>query len=242
MVMVRAVSSIRAAIAGLAWSRQSFMMDAMQSMGKSAADAWGHMIGAYSLRVVAGRLEMMTPEPLPDTACLWIGWHEYNLIALAVHRIIVKRPVTAFVPSRGLGASTMRGWLERLDVAPISIIPGTEASALRRMVTALRNGVDAMVAMDGPAGPRRVARKGIFSLAVHTNVKIRAIGVAVWPAVRLPRWDRHLIPLPMARVTVVFSSDLRPRLAGDADEAIRGLADHLIHLDQQALDFSEQAR
>ena len=139
------------------------------------ADTWGRMVGACSLRVVSGRLEVMAP-PLPDAACLWIGWHEYNLIALAVHRIVVKRPVTAFVPSHGLRATAMRSWLEHTGVAPIAITARTEVSALRQMSKALQNGLDAVVAMDGPAGPRRVVKKGIFWLASHANVEIRAIG------------------------------------------------------------------
>ena len=34
------------------------------------------------------------------------------------------------------------------------------------------------------------------------------IGAAAWPAIRAPWWDRHLIPLPHARLALVYGEPI----------------------------------
>jgi lysophospholipid acyltransferase (LPLAT)-like uncharacterized protein len=205
---------------------------------KVAVGKCGRAIGGYSLYVVnENRLRVVSETRLPAHACLWPAWHEHVLIGLAIQRTVIRKPLTAFVPREGIAGRIMRSWLEKLEIVPIVVVEGREGTALREMAKALERGIDGAIAVDGPAGPRRVPKKGIWWLAHHTDVEIRPIGVAARPAIRSPRWDKQLVPLPGARVAAAFGEDLRPRLLTQGNVAMRevcacfdGLEDRAVRL------------
>jgi len=63
----------------------------------------------------------------------------------------------------------------------------------------------AATVLDGPRGPRCVAKKGMVVLAKEAGVPLMPIAVSACPALTLKKtWDRTLIPLPFSRVTVIF--------------------------------------
>ncbi len=78
------------------------------------------------------------------------------------------------------------------------------SSALLELIEATRQGTVGTISVDGPRGPRCHPGGGIFRLAGATNARLRLITAAASPAFRLPSWDRHLIPLPFARVRFRF--------------------------------------
>ncbi|MBD3166460.1 DUF374 domain-containing protein [bacterium] len=85
----------------------------------------------------------------------------------------------------------------------------------RRAVTILREGHPFAHAMDGPEGPARQIKPGIITMAAAGRAAMILSGAAASPAFRLPTWERHLIPLPFARVVVGHAAPLfwskRPR-------------------------------
>jgi lysophospholipid acyltransferase (LPLAT)-like uncharacterized protein len=114
----------------------------------------------------------------------------------------------AFVPP-GLSGAVMRGWLEVLGVAPVPI--GSDAMrglGLRQMEAALGTGHDVLIAVDGPCGPRHRIAPGAIWLARAAGVQIRPVGCIAWPCLRLPRWDRLILPLPGGRTAIVMGAPL----------------------------------
>ena len=204
----------------------------MSGLIRAAAKGWGRCVAAYSRRAVSSdRITVVGGEFQPQGTCLWIGWHEFNLLALAMHRVRVTRSVVALVPGGGVGAA-MAGWLEGLGIVPIPLTRRGELSGLQDMAHALEQGHDAVVAVDGPAGPRRVVKTGILWLAAQTKCEIRAAAFCAAPALRLPRWDRQLIPLPGARVTAASVAVPRSQLLGDRDRALEFLTRQLDDLSE----------
>lgn len=172
--------------------------------------AWcGRLIASYSRCVVsASSAEVVFDAPYQRAPTVWIGWHEANLIALALHPIVAARPAMAFVPPGRHGAA-MRGWLEKLGVAPIPLAPDARRGlGLRQMEAALESEKDVLIAVDGPSGPRHRIAPGAMWLARAMNVDIRPTGCAASPAIRLPRWDRLIVPLPGARIAMAVGSAL----------------------------------
>jgi lysophospholipid acyltransferase (LPLAT)-like uncharacterized protein len=47
------------------------------------------------------------------------------------------------------------------------------------------------------------------------------MGYAARPAIRAPRWDRHLVPLPGARIAVVYGEAIVIDRRTEIDEALR---------------------
>lgn len=178
-------------------------------MMRTFARAWGRAVGRYARNVVTPRaVELILDTPLPTRPAVWLGWHEANLITIATHRFVMGRPVVAFVPDSMKGAA-VHGWLDVLDVRPIPLSVGVSpGGALRAMRQALGSGADVLIAADGPDGPRHQAKPGAMLLAWKAQADVIPVACAAAPALRAPRWDRHLVPLPGADIVVVMGSPL----------------------------------
>lgn len=128
---------------------------------------------------------------------------------------------------RACGIGTVRGSSSRGGARALGAL-------VRRLA---RNGENALFAVDGPRGPRFVAKAGAAKAAALARAPLLPVGSGARWAFRLSRaWDEFLVVLPFSRVIVVVGepvdaeSALRePRLLGDAiadacEEAERRLA------------------
>ena len=89
------------------------------------------------------------------------------------------------------------------------------AQALREIYQAIRrDGVSPIVNPDGPRGPCHVFKPGVAMLSGLASAPVVPLGYAARPAIQLSSWDKTVLPLPFARVTVVI---------GQAMEFARGL-------------------
>ncbi|MEM6854217.1 MAG: DUF374 domain-containing protein [Planctomycetota bacterium] len=70
------------------------------------------------------------------------------------------------------------------------------------------------IAVDGSYGPAHVVKPGIVALAKRVDVPLFVFYGVSSRALRLPSWDRTLIPLPFSRVIVRFSGPIEPREDG----------------------------
>lgn len=131
-------------------------------------------------------------------------WHRGAIFLVWFFRRV--RPMILF--SRSGDGDLIAGFAERLGVIPVrgSTSRGG-GEALRRMVSFLQGpgGRKAATVLDGPRGPRCVAKKGMVALAKMAGVPLLPVMVSAWPAITLKKtWDRTMIPLPFSRVLVVY--------------------------------------
>lgn len=77
------------------------------------------------------------------------------------------------------------------------------ASGARRLLAALAAGEHAIITPDGPRGPRRIAAKGVASLAAQAGVPVLPCGAQVSRRRVLRSWDRMVLPLPFGRGVLV---------------------------------------
>lgn len=92
------------------------------------------------------------------------------------------------------------------------------AKALVRMIRAVKEGWDFGITPDGPRGPRQVLKPGVIALARKTGAWVVPVCVAADRAVTLKTWDRMVLPLPFATVTVRYGIPAR-HTAKDDDAA-----------------------
>jgi lysophospholipid acyltransferase (LPLAT)-like uncharacterized protein len=186
------------------------------------AETWGRTIARYSAWAVDA--ERITYEgELPAGPFVAVTWHSMNLLTLAVHAQTRPQPYRAFVPP-GLLGDTMRSWLVASGMEPVPLPPdgtGNPIAGLREMARALGEGWSVGIALDGPHGPARVLRPGALWLARLANKPLVVMGYAARPAIRAPRWDRHLVPLPGARIAVVYGEAIVIDRRTEIDEALR---------------------
>lgn len=95
------------------------------------------------------------------------------------------------------------------------------------------------LAVDGSTGPRGVAKSGAISLAQRTGGAILPVAASAKPALVLRKsWDRTAIPLPFARVYVVYGEliEVPPKLRPAEVEALRSRLEQSLRALQQEAD------
>ena len=93
--------------------------------------------------------------------------------------------------------------------------------ALAGLIAHVQDGGRAILAVDGPRGPRNRVRKGIAMLSRETGAGV--LNVVVIPSRRWilrGTWDRLQIPLPFCRIDAYFAEPLWP-LPDETVEAYR---------------------
>lgn len=132
---------------------------------------------------------------------------------------IFRKRKLAVMTSRSLDGEFIARVIQRLGFVPIrgSSSRGGQR-ALLEMQTYVSSGMGAAFTIDGPRGPRYVAKRGPVYLAKATGVAITPFYVAVEKKWTLNSWDRFVIPVPFSRALVQVAPKIFiPR---DADDAL----------------------
>ena len=103
--------------------------------------------------------------------------------------------------------------------------------AAAEMVRDVRAGRDIGFTIDGPRGPRYVAKQGPAILAQKTGAAIFCFHVAMKNRIQLNSWDHFQIPLPFTRAMLFQAAPIWIRADADKDE-VRQCHDRM----QQVLD------
>ena len=90
---------------------------------------------------------------------------------------------------------------------PVFFPPGSDHKGLilRRLLALLKKGHSVGITPDGPKGPVRRAKSGVFAAALASQCSTVALSFSVSRRVRARSWDRFFIPLPFGRFDLVFS-------------------------------------
>lgn len=165
------------------------------------------------------------PADQSSRADLYPFWHSTLLLAawryrnLGIHILIsqsfdgelIARIVArlGFIPVRG---SSTRGG----------------AAGLLALTRALGQGHKAAITVDGPRGPRHVAKPGAAAIALRANAQLSPFHLRPQRAWTLNSWDRFLIPKPFTRVTCAWPTPI----------AAQGTPEALTTTLQQTLDIA----
>ena len=166
----------------------------------------------------------------PPQPVIFVTWH--NRLALSL-MLYVKLP-QKLQPSRRMAAivsasrdgAIVAHILELFGVEPVRGSTSRRGpQALLELARAAERGLDIAFTPDGPRGPCYAVQPGVASLAQVTGLPVVPACYHVNWKLRARSWDRFLIPLPFAKVTVVFDAPVRtPSEGGDAGrEACRRL-------------------
>jgi hypothetical protein len=75
--------------------------------------------------------------------------------------------------------------------------------ALAQLVRDIRSGKDAAFTIDGPRGPRYVAKQGPILLAFKTGAAVFCFHVSMKQKIQLKSWDEFQIPIPFTEAVVL---------------------------------------
>lgn len=163
----------------------------------------------YRMNRVEVRDAHYLEEPIDrDGRALIALWHESTGVLLCHHRRRNFHSTASFSFDGELAARTV-------SYFGAECVRGSSSQggslALDQLEEALHRGVRAAgLTMDGPRGPRRVAKPGLAILAARTQTCIVPNAVAATRCTRLRSWDRFLIPKPFGRIIVAFGPPIPP--------------------------------
>jgi len=160
-------------------------------------------------------------------------WHGQQMALLAVHGLAGD---AAVLVSRSKDGDLQSGVMTALG---FRVVRGSSsrggARALSELIGFLRRGAGVALSVDGPRGPRHVAKGGAAAAAGAAGALLFPVASAArrtWVLTRA--WDHFEIPLPFSEVAIVVGTPLpaaearaRPELLGYAIDASRERAEQL---------------
>jgi lysophospholipid acyltransferase (LPLAT)-like uncharacterized protein len=164
-------------------------------------------------------------------------WHRYLILMRYAYRgsrmsVLVSQSWDGELTSQTLahlGIDTCRGSTTRGG-----------AAALRDLLRRARSGSDLGFTPDGPKGPPCEVQPGVVVAAAMSGLPIVPVAIGATRGKLLRSWDKMLVPLPGARVDVIFGAALRVEPRSPVGEGVARLQQSLDDLDARAAELSGQ--
>ena len=148
--------------------------------------------------------------------CIWAFWHRVIIPIVWWHRNhgTVVMNTTAF---DGQWTRKVIEWLGFGTAQGSSSRGGLRGLAV--MARRLEEGVDCAFTIDGPRGPRYVAKPGPVMLARKTGCPVMVFHIGVDRGKTFTNtWDHFLLPMPFARAVILFAPPIY--VPADADQQV----------------------
>ncbi|MFP4499791.1 MAG: lysophospholipid acyltransferase family protein [Candidatus Hydrogenedentota bacterium] len=134
-------------------------------------------------------------------------WHETMAMAACQFRGTNYHTLTSFSYDGELAARIVR-------CMGLNAVRGSSSrgggAGLRNLQQAFEQVKVAGFTLDGPRGPRRVAKPGLSILSGRTQAPILPLAYAINRAWRLHSWDRFPIPKPFSHIVGVVGAPISP--------------------------------
>lgn len=169
--------------------------------------------GYLFIRVVGATLRykfFLEPGCIGDShgkgpPAIWCFWH--RAVIPATYRF--RNQGLAVMTSRSFDGEYIARIIQKLGYAAVRGSSSRGAvGALIGMRQQLEQGHGVVFTIDGPRGPRYVAKPGPVLLAKKTGVSINCFYVAVERAWILKSWDQMIIPKPFSKAAVYASGPI----------------------------------
>jgi len=203
----------------------------MASAGEDPApqggrERWLGLLAASFIRALRATVRLRFDGA--ETVRAWEGsgrhfmlafWHRHLLLM----RYAYRGPRMTVLISKSRDGELIAQTMRRLGVDSARGSSSRAAtSGLRALVRAARSGSDIAITPDGPRGPAERAAPGVVTAAAMTGLPLVPVAIEGRPARILDTWDRFVVPLPGARVHVVYGSPIEvPREAHPEEWAPR---------------------
>jgi lysophospholipid acyltransferase (LPLAT)-like uncharacterized protein len=158
------------------------------------------------------------PSPLDATfekPVIYSFWHR----AVFAGAWLWRKAGAAVMVSRSFDGEYIARTIEKLGfVAVRGSSTRGGAKALLGLKSQLEQGIPVVFTIDGPRGPKDVAKPGPVLLSRASALPMAAFYVALSDAWVLNTWDRLMIPKPFSKALVRFSAKMQvPAEAADAE-------------------------
>jgi lysophospholipid acyltransferase (LPLAT)-like uncharacterized protein len=189
----------------------------------------GLVCKTYRVRYVDphGYLKTLTPFPVVVTI-----WHN-RILFLGPCAPPELRPKLAVIISASRDGEYVADFIRHFN---LQVVRGSSsrggAKAFREMLRQLKDGVAAIVTVDGPRGPRYQPQAGAAGLAASSGLPILPVSLNAPKRWEAKSWDRLQIPRPFSRIEVVIGKPYHvpPELVDDREKARALIRDRLMEI------------
>lgn len=138
---------------------------------------------------------------------IYVNWHRYLPFLMPVHG----RAGRALMISPAPHMAPLARWAEREGLGLVSGASGTRGrEALEELARRVRAGTSAFLAVDGPAGPAYVVKRGCVDLARASGAPIIPVAYSTRRGfTNVTRWDDSLLVTPYDDIVVTYGEPLR---------------------------------
>ncbi len=162
-------------------------------------------MGALAIRVLAPTLRwsVSVEEGGPESGnlrpAIYVFWHRCVFVATWHFR----RRQIAVMTSRSFDGECIARLIEKFGYSAVRGSSSRGAvRALLGMHRVIEDGRTVAFTIDGPRGPRYVAKPGPVLLARNTQVPVLCFHIALQDPWILPSWDSFMVPKPFSRALV----------------------------------------
>lgn len=134
-------------------------------------------------------------------------WHEALILAAHHHRGTGHHTLTSY-SFDGEMAARLVYWNGMRALRGSSSRGGYKA--LKDMAKAIQQVECVGLTLDGPRGPRRVAKPGIAVLSGRSGVPVLPFALVATKTWRMRSWDRLMIPKPFGTLVAVYGEPIAP--------------------------------
>lgn len=137
-------------------------------------------------------------------------WHEDSFFMnLVLEELSHKTTPVDVIVTADTRGNYIEHMIKKCDGSALRVPDGYRAfAALKKIVQdSYEKAHSIAVALDGPLGPRHEPKKLAFYLSEHAEEEFVGISLSYSSCFRLRRrWDKYVIPLPFAKVTVAVKN------------------------------------
>ena len=194
-------------------------------------------IGSLIVRLIGSTLrtsfscESGSEKEPRQGACIYPFWHRCIIPATYIFR----NNDIAVMTSRSFDGEYIARIIDRFGFIPVRGSSSRGAlGALRGMQRALEAGYKVAFTIDGPRGPRFVAKPGPVLLSRNSGIDIVAFYVAPERAWVLNTWDKLIVPKPFSRLHVVWSSPVKVPPGADLHRVLSEMQSALERVQKRA--------
>lgn len=157
--------------------------------------------------------------------------HAHQIAAVAL-----SDPNTGALVSRSRDGDILVPLLKACGCVPIRGSSGQGrkggATALTQLIRHVQDGNPAVIAVDGPKGPRGTVQKGVAMLSQKTGVPILPVVlVSRWRYILPKAWDRLQLPIPFCVMACRLGDPIYAQEGDDLDAISRAVEENLAWLE-----------
>jgi len=180
---------------------------------QGSALAFYHRILARTVRWQIEGQAHVTKAKASGRPLLWLFWHEQlSVFVTYAVRFVGGERFTIVTLGGDPRGDILSRFASTLGATPYGVdMQGNPMEAGRkvlRIIEALKGGKDSFMAPDGPDGPAFTPKAGASFLARKAEAAIIPVGGFTNLGYAMHRWDHYLIPLPLARLHLVFGEPI----------------------------------